>query len=222
MMDPLEKDPGGSGPDAVHRGAQPSDSPRQLPKAPLVLLGTVFVVLAAALAGHVVLTDGDAEPVAATQETTGDPDQVGPEEVLPSGPAGGTQRSDVGATVQEAAQDLSTTTQPSTTVRSTTTLGRDPRNDLAGTVDIISDGFQEDFAGLVDEPEADCMAVAVVDTLGLERLWELTDAMAEQTGNPGGFNRDDSRLLTGAELEELNHQLAPCVSQEVADRLDFE
>lgn len=224
VMEPLDDDLGGSGPDTVPRDALSSDSPRNLPKAPLVVLGAVLVVLAGSLAGHVVLTDGDQQPVVAASGGVPSRDQggAGSGDAFARDPASATRSRDVGATVQDAAQDLSTTIRPTTTTRPTTTVERPSHRDLASTVDIISDGFQDDFEGLVNEPEADCMATAVVDTLGLERLWELTEAMAEHTANPGGFSRDDSRLLSGAELEQLNQQMAPCVSEEVAERLDFE
>lgn len=85
----------------------------------------------------------------------------------------------------------------------------------------IAQGFQEDFRGVVDETEARCMAREVVGMFGVERLWQITQAMADANTDPEAFDRDDPRFMNEAEVRKMNSRLRPCVSDDAARRLDL-
>jgi hypothetical protein len=86
---------------------------------------------------------------------------------------------------------------------------------------LMADGFEEDYAPHLSPGEADCLAGAVLEVLGADRLLLLTETMVEASGDPGNVEGDDPALITPSEERELDEQMRPCVDEETASRLNL-
>lgn len=115
-------------------------------------------------------------------------------------------------------RDAATTTESTTASTSppaTSPTTTPPTFDLDQAREGIARGFHEDFAPLIDEAQADCLAQAVVDVLGADRLSQLSESPSDAV-NGGGLGQ-----LTPEEDQALDQQMRPCVPDEIAIRLDL-
>lgn len=86
---------------------------------------------------------------------------------------------------------------------------------------LMAEGFEEDYAPHISPGEADCLAGAVLEVLGADRLLQLTEAMVEASGDPGNVDENDPALITPAEEGELDERMRHCVDEETASRLNL-
>lgn len=86
---------------------------------------------------------------------------------------------------------------------------------------LMADGFEEDYAPHVNASEADCLAGAVLEVLGPDRLLRLTEAMVATATDDPDTPEDDPNLLTPDEERQLDLEMRPCVDEDTATRLDL-
>lgn len=183
----------------------------QFTKAPLFVLALVMGSLLAALAVQVLSSSGNEATVATSSGGVG---------IVPGGQASGQAAQSDGSEAGMTAGAASGGGNPSDD-ESPATSSIDRMNDPEYVTRTIAQGFREDFRGVVDETEAACMAREIVGLFGVDRLWQITQAMAEANANPEAFDRKDPRFMNDDEIRLLNAHLRPCVDAAAARKLDL-
>lgn len=196
-------------------------------KAPLVVLGGVMGVLLAVLTAQVLLAEGDGGTVVTQaagtrQEPTQDNGSNNDEQTDPPDPSPTALDPGPSSNDEAGSQEPGDPAGEGSRAEGTVSRSIEQMDDPAYVADRITEGFAHDFRGVIDRTEARCMAEVVIGMFGIDRLWQITHAMADANADSASFNREDPRLLSDAEADQLNAQLRGCVSQEAANRLNLE
>lgn len=145
----------------------------------VLALGLLVVVLALGLVALLVTSDDDSDN-AASPAAGSNPEPAGSPRDLPSHDA---------ATASAASAD-----DPA------------PAKDAQRMISAIADRLGNDYEGIVTDTQAECMARAWVDVVGVERVPQLAQ--------PGS--------ATDSELQQINAAMRYCVGPETAAQLNLE
>lgn len=185
-------------------------------------MGVLLVVLTA----QVLFAEGEGstvvtQPVGTAQDRAEDIDGSNEQPAPPDAAPGTGERGTGSSGDSEGSVGPGDTTGEEPTAEDAVSGSVDRMNDPAYVTERIAEGFVHDFRGVIDVTEARCMADVVVGMFGIDRLWQITQAMADANADPASFDRSDPRFLSDAEADALNAQLRPCVSGEDAARLNL-
>jgi hypothetical protein len=100
-----------------------------------------------------------------------------------------------------------------TTTRPTSPTTADSFDDADQVHSTLAEGFHDDFAPYIDRSEADCLADAVVEALGTDRLREMASAGATSA------SAGELGPATPQERRDLDERMRPCVPDDTAARL---